>query len=205
MSQCHGWGSPGAHASSSLSCARARFSRDLTVPCGICSSKAASRVVSPSSTVSCSTTRSSGEIRASAGPISAYSSREQQLLLGGHVLGPLSRRAGPSRTLVAAAQPGHQAPDRDSPEPGRHLTLAPEAAPFQAATNVSCSTSATASRSAQRRARRAGIQAACRSYSKRSASESASDMAVTSSRSERSSSLIQRLSQRRAHAVLPDG
>ena len=76
-------GVPGLrHSSASLSSVRARLIRLLTVPLGMPSSAAASRVVRPSRTVAWTTACRSGERRAKATPDVAVLDPGQHLLLG---------------------------------------------------------------------------------------------------------------------------
>ena len=110
-------GVPGLrHSSASLSSVRARLIRLLTVPLGMPSSAAASRVVSPSRTVAWTTARSSGERRREGDPHVAVLDPGQHLLLG-------RRRRVAAQVAQALEDVGagpqlvQQGPDGDAPQP----------------------------------------------------------------------------------------
>ena len=94
---------------------------------GCRAARAASRVDSPSSTVSCRTTRSSGEIRAIALPTSTFSSRSSTRSSAEMSWPSLSTQRRPEPEVGALAEPADQPADGDPPQPGRHLAVAAEA------------------------------------------------------------------------------
>ena len=117
------------HASSSLSCARARIIRVLTVPAGMPSRRPASRVVSPSRTVAWTTARSCGESCRSAPPRSPCSTPSRTSSSARAAVVDLGHEHLAARK---AAQRVDQPADRDSPDPGADVALAlvaPGAAP----------------------------------------------------------------------------
>ena len=130
-SRCSCESSVASPARSSRSCAFARCSRVFTVFSGMPSSRPASRVVSPSSTVACTTARISGDSRRSAAPRSPYStpsSTRSSALRRSGCPGRVDLLQGQDQRLAAAAQPRHQATDRDPPQPrGDFAVAAPPA------------------------------------------------------------------------------
>ena len=142
---------PGAHSRASRSSCRARLMRLLTVPLGMPSSVAASRVLRPSRTVAWTTARSSGESRRRAVPDVAVLDPGEHLLLGGD--GRVAAQADQALDDVATraelwsrqriAMPHSQAATSPSP---RH-----DAGLRQTARKVSWSASSTTAGSAQRR------------------------------------------------------
>ncbi len=117
------------HASSSRSLVRARTSRVLTVPCGMLSARAASRVVRPSNTVACSTTRSSGDNRASAVPRSEYSTVSSAVSSAETSTASYSFQVGVLRgTAAGQPEPADQPTDGYPPQPGGDIPIAAELA-----------------------------------------------------------------------------
>ena len=123
----------------------------VSSPCrpGCPSSRPASRVVNPSSTVACTTARSSGDSDRSAPAGRRVPSAQHELVHARHQRGWLIAVTPPARAPLA--QQADQPADRDAPHPaGRPHPCRDSGRPMPHGTNVSCNASATRPSSAHR-------------------------------------------------------
>ena len=107
-------------------CARARIARVFTVPSGMPRRRAASFVLSPSSTVAWMTARNSGDSETSAAPTSPYSTDKQAASSAAGIAPGVDLGEQHLRGDLAAAKPRDQPADPDAPQPGADLAVASE-------------------------------------------------------------------------------